>query len=124
MSRLVNHRLGRILVLGQLHAHPVRLTAEYAHAAVRSMGTCPGFEATLKATATRRYVSGPIDAPVTVAFGSNDLLLRPSQSRHLDELPPGTRVGRLPGCGHVPMADNPAAVTALITASASADRVG
>jgi pimeloyl-ACP methyl ester carboxylesterase len=69
-------------------------------------------------TVTRRYLSGPpIDAPVTVAFGYRDLLLFRHLSRHLGELAPGTHLGTLPGCGHVPMADNPLAVTALITAS-------
>lgn len=120
LSRLVNYRLGRALVLGQTHGRPMHLTPEQARAAIRSMGTCPGFEATLKATATRRFLAaGPIDAPVTVAFGSRDLLLLPHQSRHLDQLPPGTRLQALPACGHVPMADNPSAVTALITQSAA-----
>jgi hypothetical protein len=54
---------------------------------------------------------------VTVAFGSRDLLLFRHLSLHLGELPRGTHLGTLPGCGHVPMADNPLAVTALITAS-------
>ncbi len=90
----------------------------YARMAIRTMGTCAGFHATLEATARRCYRSGPpIDAPVTVAFGSRDFLLLRRQSRHLDELSPGTRLGTLPGCGHVPMADNPDAVTALIAAS-------
>ena len=79
------------------------------------MGTCPGFDATFASTLNRHYVPGaPIDAPVTVAFGGRDrLLLR--GSRRLDELPAGTHVGALPGCGHVPMTDDRAAVTALIT---------
>jgi hypothetical protein len=42
-------------------------------------------------------------------------LLLPRQSRHLDQLPAGTQAETLPGCGHVPMADDPAAVAALIT---------
>jgi pimeloyl-ACP methyl ester carboxylesterase len=89
------------------------------------MGTCPGFDAILKATATRCYRSGPhLDAPVTVAFGSRDLLLLPRQSRHLDELPPGTHLGTLPGCGHLPRADNPDAVTALIMTSAATRPAG
>jgi len=46
------------------------------------------------------------------------LLLR-HQSRHLDQLPPGTRAEPRPAGGHVPMADNPAAVTALIVQSAT-----
>ena len=53
---------------------------------------------------------------MTVAFGSRDLLLLRAVPPPR-QLPPGTRVASLPGCGHVPMADDPAAVAALITAS-------
>lgn len=116
--RLVRHRAGRVLILGQTHGQPSRISAAYAGTAVRAMAGAAGFDATMKATEPRCYRAGPpIDAPVTVAFGSRDRLLLPRQSRHLDELPPGTRVGELPGCGHVPMADNPGAVTALIIAA-------
>ena len=98
----------------------MKLTAEYARAAIRTLGTCPGFDASLKATARRRFLAtAPIGAPVTVAFGSRDVLLLRHQSRHLDQLPPGTDLEVLPGCGHVPMSDNPRAVTALITESAA-----
>ena len=83
---------------------------------IGTLTACGGFGSS--ATATRRYRAGPpIDAPVTVAFGSHDRLLLPRQSRHLDELPAGTHLTMLPGCGHVPMGDNPTAVTALITAA-------
>jgi pimeloyl-ACP methyl ester carboxylesterase len=119
LGRLVGYRLGRAVVLGQTHGHPGRLTPQYARAVVQDMGTCTGFEATLRATATRRFLAaGPIDAPVTVAFGGRDRLLLRRQSRHLDQLPPGTRSESLPGCGHIPMADDPAAVTALIARTA------
>ena len=123
LARLVSYRLGRILVLGQTHGRPARITPGYARMAIRTMGTSAGFHATLAATARRRYWSGPaIDAPVTVAFGSRDFLLLRRQSRNLDELPPGTRLGALPGCGHIPMADDPGAVAALITTSAAHGR--
>jgi pimeloyl-ACP methyl ester carboxylesterase len=119
LSRLVNRRLGRALVLGQTHGRPFHITPGYARTAIRALGTCPGFGATMRAT-IRPYRSGPpICAPVTVAFGSRDLLLLRHQSRHLGELPPGTRLETLPRCGHVPMADDPAAVTALITAASA-----
>jgi pimeloyl-ACP methyl ester carboxylesterase len=119
LSRLVSYRLGRALVLGQTHGRPMALTAQYARAAIHAMGACPGFDATMTATATRRYLAAaPINAPLTVAFGSRDKLLLRHQARHLDQLPPGTRLQALPGCGHVPMADDPGAVTALITRSA------
>ena len=119
LSRLVNYRLGRALVLGQTHGRPFRITPGYARTAIRALGTSPGFDATLRAT-TRGYRSGPpIAAPVTVEFGSRDLLLLRHQSRHFGELPPGTRFEALPRCGHVPMADDPAAVTAFITAASA-----
>lgn len=61
----------------------------------------------------------PLGVPVTVAFGTRDLLLLPHQSRRLDQLPPTTRHKTLPGCGHVPIADNPSAVTTLIAQTAT-----
>ena len=51
LSRLVSYRLGRALVLGQTHGRPSRLTPGYARAAIRAMGTCPGFDAALRASA-------------------------------------------------------------------------
>jgi pimeloyl-ACP methyl ester carboxylesterase len=114
----MKYRLGRILVLGQTQGRPARITADYARMAIRAMANGQGFDAILEGTRLRCYRAGPpIDAPVTIAFGSRDFLLLKRRSRHLDQLPPGTRVGSLPGCGHIPMADNPGAVTALITAS-------
>jgi pimeloyl-ACP methyl ester carboxylesterase len=120
LSRLVSYRLGRALVLSQTHGRPTQLTPDYARLVITTMSASPGFDATMRATATRRYLAtAPITAPVTVAFGSRDRLLLRHQSRHLDQLPPGTRVHVLPGCGHVPMADDPDAVTAVITQSAA-----
>jgi pimeloyl-ACP methyl ester carboxylesterase len=121
LSRLVAYRLGRALVLGQTHGRPFRITPGYARVAIRALGTSPGFDATMRAS-TPGYRSGPpIGAPVTVEFGSRDLLLRRG-SRHLGQLPPGTRVGALRGCGHVPMADDPPAVTDFLISSAARGR--
>ena len=120
LARLVRYRLGRALVLGQTHGRPTRLTPEYARATIHSLGTSPGFDAALKATANRRIqATAPLGAPVTVAFGSRDRVLLPHQSRHVDQLPPDTYVQKLPGCGHVPISDNPGAVIALITQTAN-----
>jgi pimeloyl-ACP methyl ester carboxylesterase len=119
LSRLVAYRPGRAVVFVQTHGRPARMTVQEARNVISTMATCAGFDATLRATAARRYRAGSrIDAPVTVAFGSRDRLLLRRQSRHLDELPAGTRLATLPGCGHVPMSDDPDAVAALITASA------
>ena|SRR5450755_3135363 len=116
----------RILVLGQMLAHPARLPAAQARSAVQALGTCPGFDATLNATARRRlHGAQEVTAPVTVAFGSRDVVLLKHQSRNLGELPSSTRSAALPGCGHLPMSDDPARVTDLIitaTSRASAAR--
>jgi pimeloyl-ACP methyl ester carboxylesterase len=121
LCALVRLRLGRILVLGQTHSRPARLSAEYARDAIRAMGHSPGFAAAFAATLDRHYIGdAPIAAPVTVAFGSRDRLLLRRLSRHLDELPDGVRIRDLPRCGHVPMADDPALVAALIAESAPA----
>ena len=118
LSRLVTYRLGRALVLGQTHGRPFRITPGYAGMAIRALGASPGFDATMRASAPGYRPGQPIGAPVAVAFGSRDLLLRRG-SRHLDQLPPGTRVGALRGCGHQPMADDPPAVTDFIISSAA-----
>jgi pimeloyl-ACP methyl ester carboxylesterase len=119
LSRLVAHFFGRILVLGQTHGRPTTVTPERARAEIAGLGTAPGYDAVLAATLHRHYRAGPpLGAPVTVAIGSRDLVLLPHTSRHLDQLPPGTRSVPLPGCGHLPMSDDPVAVIELITASA------
>jgi pimeloyl-ACP methyl ester carboxylesterase len=120
LLRLVDSRPGRALVLGQTHGRPTRLSVEYARSTIHSLDASPGFDAVLRATATR-HVEGfsELDLPLTVAFGSRDRLLLPGQSRRLDQLPPNVRLDRLPGCGHVPIADDPDAVAALILRSAT-----
>lgn len=114
LCHLMRYRLARIVAFAQTHGQPSRLSPDYARTAVRSMGHCPGFEAVMHAAEHQCFVSGSaIECPVTVVFGSREFLL-PHHSRHLDQLPDSTRVEELPGCGHVPMADNPNAVAALI----------
>jgi pimeloyl-ACP methyl ester carboxylesterase len=116
----VGSRAGRVVVLAQVLGRPQRMTAAQARQGIRAMAMGPGFDAALRASLSRRYLAGPgLDVPVTVAFGNRDRLLLRRQSRQLDQLPAGTRVAELPGCGHVPMTDDPAAVAALVLQSAT-----
>jgi pimeloyl-ACP methyl ester carboxylesterase len=125
LSRVVGTRPGRAVVLGQMLAHPARLPAAQARSALQALGSCPGFDATLRATARRRIEgAAQVTAPVTVAFGSRDVVLLRGQSRHLGELPPGTRSAALPGCGHLPMTDDPRLVADLIVAAAARAAAG
>jgi pimeloyl-ACP methyl ester carboxylesterase len=117
LAWVVRRRIGRLVVLGQSHGRPARLTPDQARRTVRALGDSTGFDATFRATLDRHYQAGPADedVPVTVAFGTRDLVLLPWQSRHVEQLPSGARVVSLSGCGHVPMYDDPEAVAALIT---------
>jgi pimeloyl-ACP methyl ester carboxylesterase len=120
LRQLVRARAGRILVLGQTHGRPAQLTADYARDAITALGLAPGFGPALRATLHRRIdATDPVSAPVTVAIGSRDRVLLARQARHTDQLPPGTVTAELPGCGHLPMADDPAAVAGLITSTAA-----
>jgi pimeloyl-ACP methyl ester carboxylesterase len=119
LAGLVRTRPGRALVFAQSVGHPTRLAPHAAATAVHELGDSAGFDAVFGATLHRRYRSTvPIVAPVTVAFGSRDHVLLKRQSRHLDELPAHTTLAELPGCGHVPMSDDPAAVSELILSTA------
>jgi hypothetical protein len=54
---------------------------------------------------------------VTIAFGSRDMVMLPGIARRRDHLPDHTRWVTLPGCGHLQMFDDPAAVVELLRAS-------
>lgn len=55
-----------------------------------------------------------LDIPITVAFGTKDRMLRPRGYRCPDELPLHTRWVSLPGCGHMPMWDDPELIARTI----------
>ncbi|MFE1500641.1 alpha/beta fold hydrolase, partial [Streptomyces albidoflavus] len=52
--------------------------------------------------------------PVTVAWGTRDRLLLPRQGVRAKHTLPRARLVRLPGCGHVPMSDDPALVARVV----------
>jgi NAD(P)-dependent dehydrogenase (short-subunit alcohol dehydrogenase family)/pimeloyl-ACP methyl ester carboxylesterase len=63
----------------------------------------------------RHYVFTDAPAvPVTVAWGDHDRILVPAQAQRARVVLPEARHVSLPGCGHVPMSDNPALVASVI----------
>jgi pimeloyl-ACP methyl ester carboxylesterase len=118
--RLLRSRHGRKVVLGGELAKPARIPAEDAIALVETFASAPGFDEHLAATRRQRFVGGDsIAAPVTVAFGDQDRLLKPRRARFRDELPDQTRWLDLPGCGHVPTWDDPDLVSTTILEGAN-----
>lgn len=122
LLRLVDRRAGRVLVLGQSHGRPTRTNPAQAREDIHLVSIGTGFEATLAETARLRFCGCPEDLrtfpPVTVAFGSRDRILLRRRWRATVELPLGATVQTLRGCGHVPLADAPAAVAELIVTAA------
>ncbi len=112
--------VARWVMFRQTVGRPTLMSAAEARQAITDLGSAPGFRATLRAVLPRAYVvQEPIEVPVSVSFGTRDVLLLPHQSRHLDRLPAHTRVLALPRTGHLPMTDDPLAVAALIVRTAS-----
>jgi pimeloyl-ACP methyl ester carboxylesterase len=120
LDAAVGTPIGRDIALGQVIGRPGHMSPDQARTGIHALGDAPGFDAAFRATLHLRYQAPhQIDVPTTLAFGSRDRLLLSRRWRRVDELPPGTRVQTLPGCGHVPMTDDPAAVAALLAAPLS-----
>lgn len=105
---------GRAVMYAPIVGRPSRLSPE------RSQGDLTAFlaaESALKAilnTATPFTGQIPDGIPVTIAWGTRDRLLRPHQARIARDRLPKARVVPLPGCGHVPMSDNPQLVADIL----------
>lgn len=95
-----------------------------AVAAFRTMADSTAFTATLRAGRERGLFTGDIPGvPVTVAWGTHDCLLPPWQAARVKAMIPGARIVPLPGCGHVPMDDDPVLVAEMIREATGPVRV-
>lgn len=110
---------GRSLLFGQVVGRPWLLTPDEATRMARDFGGSPVVLATLDATEPFSDVDlAGIDAPVTVAWGTRDVLLLPRQGPRFKRAMPHARLIRLGGLGHTPMSDDPATVAHVILATA------
>jgi pimeloyl-ACP methyl ester carboxylesterase len=119
------HWLIRGLAMLPASGRPFSLPYEPVRTMVHDLAQAPGFRETLHAMEKRRFTDGAaITAPVTVAFGSRDVVMLPGLARSRDQLPEHTRWVTVPGCGHLQMLDDPAAIVELLLASTDAERAG
>jgi pimeloyl-ACP methyl ester carboxylesterase len=111
---------GRKLAFANLAGHPERTPPAEAIAATRNLAASPGFDATVNViTADRLRDGDEIGVPVTLVWGTRDMILFPWQAkRALRELP-RARLVPLPGAGHVPMWDEPEAIARELLAASS-----
>jgi pimeloyl-ACP methyl ester carboxylesterase len=114
---LTAHPAGRGALLAGLHGRPWQVPAGDAAKEIHDFATAPGFQPTLQATTGSRAPEGlrTIRTPVRIVFGTGDLMLGIVTAPRFAAAIPGARLVPLPGCGHVPMADDPALVAQAIT---------
>jgi pimeloyl-ACP methyl ester carboxylesterase len=109
----------RALCFGLLVTHPSRLPAERAVGDALAMRRGRGFRGAARATRGYRFTAQPA-VPVTIAWGEHDRILPPRQAAHARARLPGAHHVWLPGCGHVPMYEDPHLVASTILATTGA----
>lgn len=115
----------RKVSLRALYQHPERVPADVAYDDALNLRTSPGFFPVAWYAARAHFRRQPL-VPVTIAWGTRDKLLLPSQATTARQALPMVSHLTLPECGHVPMIDNPELVAGAIvqTVVQAADRAG
>jgi pimeloyl-ACP methyl ester carboxylesterase len=116
-SAVMNRKSLRMASGSLLFGHPSRVPVDVMLEDLAAMAAAPGFDAVARAGRDYFFSSPAPAVPVTVAWGTRDRILWPSQARRAAELLPNARHVTLPGCGHVPMHDEPELVARTILAT-------
>ncbi|MEV7288476.1 alpha/beta fold hydrolase [Streptomyces sp. NPDC093252] len=114
VEKMARTAAGRTALTSTIYAHPARRAPQAVIAETRALAGATGFTETLRAGTGVRFTDAVTGVPVTVAWGSRDLLLPRRQGVRAKRIIPHARLIRLPGCGHVPMHDDPALVARVI----------
>jgi pimeloyl-ACP methyl ester carboxylesterase len=114
VERLAPSAVGRTLLTSTIYARPARRAPEAVIAETRALAHAEGFSETLRSGREVQFTEDVTGLPVTVAWGSRDRLLVPRQGVRAKTVIPRARLVRLPGCGHVPMNDDPALVARVL----------
>ena len=77
-----------------------------------------GFHPVLEAMEGYRF-RGPLRAPATIAWGTHDGLLLPTEALRARRELPEARHLWLRGCGHVPMSDDPEQIARVLLEGSS-----
>lgn len=114
LERLSLTAPGRAALTGTIYARPTRRSPAAVVAETLALRGATGFDETLAAGGSVRFTADLPGLPVTIAWGDRDRLLPRRQGVRAKQTVPGARLVRLPGCGHVPMNDDPALVARVI----------
>ena len=114
VERLSQSAAGRTVLTSSIYARPGRRSPEAVVAETLALANAQGFAETLRAGGSVQFSDDIPGLPVTVAWGTRDRILVRRQGIRAKHVIPRARLVRLPGCGHVPMNDDPALVARVI----------
>ncbi|GAA3242500.1 alpha/beta fold hydrolase [Actinocorallia longicatena] len=120
LERILASPMQRSLMFRMLYGRPHLVDPDVLVADAKAMAKAPGFEKTVKAGRGVRFAGKLLDVPVTIAWGTRDRILPTSQALRARALLPHVEHVWLPGCGHIPMSDDPAMVASVILRTSSA----
>jgi pimeloyl-ACP methyl ester carboxylesterase len=104
----------RLMLTANMVGRPWRMPRHALLADAAAMVGAEGFDRTMAAASGKRFTGGMvIDVPVTIAFGSRDVILGPG-CRVREELPAHTRWLSPRGWGHLPIWDDPEGVAQVL----------
>jgi pimeloyl-ACP methyl ester carboxylesterase len=106
--------LGRALIYAEVVSHPSQITPEQAEGDVEAFLASRKAMNAMLAAAIPFTETIPDGVPVTIAWGTRDRLLPPHQALVAKQRLPQARVVPLPGCGHLPMTDDPRLVADVL----------
>ncbi|MFD7296287.1 alpha/beta fold hydrolase [Streptomyces sp. NPDC059897] len=114
IERLSRSAAGRAALTSTIYARPGRRSPEAVVAETIALREATGFRETLEAGRSVLFRDDIEELPVTIAWGVRDRLLVRRQGVRAKQVIPGARLIKLPGCGHVPMNDDPALVARVL----------
>ncbi|APS22843.1 alpha/beta hydrolase [Streptomyces sp. Tue 6075] len=114
IERLSRSAAGRTALTSTIYARPGRRSPEAVVAETLALREATGFHQTLAVGRDALFGDDVKGIPVTVAWGTRDRILLRRQGIRAKRAIPDARLVRLPGCGHVPMNDDPALVARVI----------
>lgn len=105
---------GRALIYGAIVNRPSLLSPEAAIGDMTAFLAAKDALEVIMAGVGQFTGSVPPEVPVTIAWGNKDRLLSPKQSSVARDQLPEANFVLLPGCGHVPMSDDPRLVARVL----------